>query len=164
MFKMNASLAQTTKTISRTRFTGQFHVYIQLGTETPNVYENEVQTGKSSCYLRDGRGWGLSTALLKHSIRVSSCATNLTVTWPGTTPCAGQVHGHLSCSVSIHSSERIWEKLYLIDSLCSIIQRVIKTKVFPTPVWQSSRLWSRVHYTDQHELFLWTKTVIKCPP
>lgn len=60
----------------------------------------------------------------------------------------------LSCSVSIHSSERALLKFYPVDSLSGISQRARKTRVFPTLVRQSSRLWARLHPVSNTSFFL----------
>lgn len=62
--RYSRSLPQTTKIISITRFIIQFHVFDWKQKASMFIKIECNQTGNSSCYLRNGGGWGLSTALL----------------------------------------------------------------------------------------------------
>lgn len=164
MFKINTSLLQTTKIISRTRFITVPCIY-STGNRNRQCLSKSNATKQETAH----RTWGMerdgahqlccftasSTSLASLLMKQVACFLHqshwdLTRNYAVHRPALRTL---LSCSMSIHSSERAFLKFYPIDSLHDIIQKAIKTRVFPTPVRQSSRFWSRVHYTDQHEFF-----------
>lgn len=171
MFKINASLPQATKIISRTRFMGQFHIYIF------NWEQKSPMFTKIKCNQRGNSPltWGMEGngvyQLHCFSASLASLLTqhvacffhqshwDLTGNYPVHRAALWML---LSCSVSIHSSKSFSQILPHWPTVW-YHPKGDNTRVFPTPVRQSSRLWSRVHYTDQQNLFFWTQTIIKCP-
>lgn len=76
--KCSRSLPQTTKIIFITRFIRQFHVFSWKQKASMFIKIKCKQTGNSSCYLKNGGGWGLSTALLLRQLHVISiCLYNV---------------------------------------------------------------------------------------
>lgn len=120
-------------------------------------------TGKSSYYLKDRGGWARLTMLLYHTsphtalflLPPPALLVSQEFNWEP--PCTASPSPP-SCSASIHGSDGIWEKFCLTDSLPGVIQRHIKTKVFPTPVRASSKHWLRgVRNKDSNKMS--TKTL-----
>lgn len=119
------------------------------------------QTGHSSCYLRDGGGWRLSTTLLfrqLHAIGTSPHATPhllppaISLGFDQEPPCTGQLHRHCYPAACPSPAQKGFGKnsTPLTHSMVSS-KGLIKPRVPPTPVRRSSR--SRVHCTDQFKGF-----------
>lgn len=137
------------KIISITRFIRQFNVFSWKQKAPMFIKLKCNQTGNSSCYLRNGGGWGLSTVLLfRQPHLISVCLYNVLLASSISSQPQGDLTGNCAFQlyrnyypvgiVCIHISARTFLKFYSTDSLQGITQRAIKTRAFPTPVGESS--------------------------
>lgn len=135
---------------------------IQLETKSLNVYQTQMQPNRQQLMLpEEWRGMRFVNCIAfqtapRHQHLLTRRAGCFLHQLPAPRGfnwelCIGQLYKNYYpvCTVSIHISERTFLKFYPTDSLQRITQRAVKTRAFPTPVGQSSRLWHGVHYTDQ---------------
>lgn len=131
-------LPQTIKIISITRFIRQFHVLSWKQKASMFIKIKCNQTGNSSYYLRNGGGWGLSTALLFRQLHfISVCLYNVLLA----SSISSQPEWDLTGNYPVHRSAL--QKLLILYVLCPFTSQ---KELFPnsTPLTHC-----RVSHTEQ---------------